>query len=41
MGAAHRGWLPHAAYLFIVDVTERFGRPEAPIVLRVPQSAAE
>jgi hypothetical protein len=31
---AHRGWLPKAALVFIVEMTARFGAPAKPLVLR-------
>jgi hypothetical protein len=31
---AHRGWLPQATLNFIIDMSERFGAPPEPLVLR-------
>jgi hypothetical protein len=30
----HRGWLPHEAFAFISNITQKFGAPDAPIILR-------
>jgi hypothetical protein len=30
----HRGWLPHHAYNFIVEIINQFGRPTEPVAYR-------
>jgi hypothetical protein len=30
----HRGWLPRAAHQFLVEVVNKFGRPDTPIAIR-------
>jgi hypothetical protein len=30
----HRGWMPNEAHIFVVQITQKFGKPSAPIRIR-------